>query len=725
MTENDLDAASGNRHWRSDLRPVRVLIVEDDTTDRVLIKAMLDRSGHEISTVEAMSVAEALVQMAAGGIDCVLLGLHLPDADELAALARLTAAAPGTAVVVLTGADSSDLAVAAVAGGAQDYLVKGRLDASTLVRSVRYAVERQQIQNSLAAALLERTSAMDALAISEDRFRRAFEDAPIGMSLSTFDSDGERRVIAVNRGLTTILGCTPQELLGTVLLGRVHSDDVSTALAALSRLLDGDDPVSLELRAAREDGTDSWLKLIASIIRDGTGTPQQLLIQYEDITERRQAQEQLSEYSFVDALTQLPNRLLALDRIRQSLARAARTGRSVAVMYVDIDHFKVVNDSLGHGAGDELLRVVGARLPAAVRPEDTVARIGGDEFVICCDDLPPEPGAAQLEAVDIAERVRSHLERPLVIDGRDLFVTVSIGIAVSTNQRHTADELLRDADTALYRAKDNGRSRWEVFDDALRAEAVDRLETERALRHALEKVQLAVHYQPIVAMNTGSVVGAEALLRWQHPSAGLITPGEFIRIAEETGLVVPIGEWVLDQACATLARWRTPDNPLTMAVNVSAKQLLRSDLTATVAALCDQYQLKPDWLTLEVTERQLVDLVGSGLSELNNLADYGANISLDDFGTGFGSLTYLRSMPVHAVKIDLSFVAGMLTSATDLAIVESVIRLGTALGLDIVAEGVETQESADKLRALGCPHAQGWLYGHPVPADQLIALHPA
>jgi diguanylate cyclase (GGDEF)-like protein len=393
-------------------------------------------------------------------------------------------------------------------------------------------------------------------------------------------------------------------------------------------------------------------------------------------------------------------------------------------MYLDLDHFKVINDSLGHGAGDDLLRIVGARLPESVRPEDTVARIGGDEFIVCCDDLPPEPRAAEVEAIAIAERARNSLERPANVAGQDLSVTVSVGIAVTNDQRRTADELLRDADTALYRAKDKGRSRWEVFDDALRAEAIGRLETERDLRDALDRMQLATVYQPIVELTSGRVVGAEALLRWHHPSAGLMPPAEFIRVAEETGLIVPIGQWVLEQACKTLASWRATGSTLSMAINVSAKQLLRSDLAAAVARLCDEYDLKPGCLTLEVTERQLVDLVGSGLSELRSLSEFGVKIALDDFGTGYGSLTYLRTMPVNTVKVDRSFVSGVLDSVTDIAIVESVVRLGTALNLDIVAEGIEAAPVATRLIELGCPHAQGWLYGHPMTADALLELHP-
>jgi diguanylate cyclase (GGDEF)-like protein/PAS domain S-box-containing protein len=705
--------------------PCTVLVIDDSPDDLVLINAMFDRSSSTVATVHVGSVGEAAEVLAERWFDCILLDLGLPDAKGLSGLLRLTEVSRGTATVVLTGTDNDELAVQAVAAGAQDYLVKGRIDVDTLLRTVRYAVERQRIQNQLAAAFAERTAAVDALADSEHRFRRAFEDSHLGMALQRIDSDGNREIIAANRSLETILGITAADLAGRGLIEFVHPDDVERVTAGYAQTSrQPERPFAVEVRMVRGDGELTWVALTGSLLLDNKGTPWQSLIQIEDVNDRRRAQEQIEQYSFVDVLTRLPNRLLALDRIRLALARSARSGRTVAVMYLDLDHFKVINDSLGHDAGDELLRAVGARLPETVRPEDTVARIGGDEFVICCDDLPREAGAAEVEAIGIAERVRAALERPVKVDGNELAVTVSVGIAISADHRRTAEELLRDADTALYRAKDKGRSRWEVFDEALRAEAVGRLETERDLRDALEKVQLATLYQPIVDLRSGVTVGAEALVRWRHPVAGLMPPAEFIRVAEETGLIVPIGQWVLEQACATLARWRGPNSSLTMAVNVSAKQLLRSDLSATVAKLCDDYHLKPSALTIEVTERQLVDLVGSGLSELRNLSEFGVKIALDDFGTGYGSLTYLRSLPVDAVKVDRTFVSGVRSSATDLAIVESVIRLGTALDLDIIAEGVEEEPVADRLIDLGCPHAQGWLYGKPATAESLLATFP-
>jgi diguanylate cyclase (GGDEF)-like protein/PAS domain S-box-containing protein len=702
-----------------------VLVIDDSPDDHVLIDAMFDLAPTPVVTSHAGSIAEATAMLTDEAFDCILLDLGLPDAQGLTGLLNLTAASRGTATVVLTGTDSDELAIQAVAAGAQDYLVKGRIDVELLVRTIRYAAERQRIQNELATALAERTAATDALAVSEHRFRRAFEDSHLGMALTSFEPDGSRSVIANNRALRVILGARDEEITGRPLLDWVHPDDVQRAVSAYTRALGRSDrPFAIEIRMIRTDGEPTWVEMTGSLLRDREGNLWQALAQIEDVNDRRRAQEQIEQYSFVDALTQLPNRLLALDRIRQALARSSRSGRSVAVMYLDLDHFKVINDSLGHDAGDELLRVVGARLPDAVRPVDTVARIGGDEFVVCCDDLPAEPGAAEVEAVAIADRTRAILERPVTVDGNDLSVTVSVGIAISGEQRRTAEELLRDADTALYRAKDKGRSRWEVFDDALRAEAVGRLETERDLRDALDKFQLATVYQPIVDLATGGVVGAEALLRWHHPQAGMMPPAEFIRVAEETGLIVPIGQWVLEQACGTLAKWQAPDSTLRMAINVSAKQLLRSDLAATVSRMCEDYDLKPNAITLEVTERQLVDLVGSGLSELRTLSQNGVKIALDDFGTGYGSLTYLRSLPVDTVKIDRSFVSGVLSSQTDLAIVESVIRLGTALNLDIVAEGIEESPVADRLTELGCPHAQGWLYGRPVSADTLLEIYP-
>ena len=523
-------------------RALRVLVTEDCRTDRRLVAAMLEsgpaRSEQQVVVEEAETLAATLELLLVGGIDCLLLDLQLPDADALVGLKQVLTAAPDLPVVVLTGTDDADLAARALSWGAQDYLVKGRVDVDGLLRTIRHAMERKEVQNALSQALSERTRALEQLSLSEQRFRRSFEDAPFGVLLGERAADGGWTVAEANTELADLLSVTSADLVGTDVLRRLHDDDKPAGLAWLDLLPQANQPAAvLEVRLTHPGREPTWTRLIGSTIRDQDGSAVQVLVQVQDIHERRQAQDQLRDYSFVDALTNLPNRLLALDRINQALARAARTGRSIAVMYVDLDHFKVVNDSLGHGVGDELLRVVGARLPQAVRPEDTVARIGGDEFVVCCDDLPAEAGAAELEAVSIAERMRHHLERPVSVGEHELAITVSVGIALSGDQRRTADELLRDADTALYRAKDNGRSRWEVFDDALREEALGRLETERALRQALERVQLAVHYQPVLDLASGEVIGAEALLRWQHPSAGLLSPDEFIRIAEETGLI--------------------------------------------------------------------------------------------------------------------------------------------------------------------------------------------
>jgi diguanylate cyclase (GGDEF)-like protein len=382
-------------------------------------------------------------------------------------------------------------------------------------------------------------------------------------------------------------------------------------------------------------------------------------------------------------------------------------------LFIDLDHFKAVNDSLGHPAGDELLRVVAERLVGAVRPSDTVARFGGDEFVIFCDDLGPTPAAADAQTIEIAKRIERGLVPPVRLGGEDVRVAASIGITVSRAARQSPEELLRDADAAMYRAKERGRGRFEMFDPALHERALQRMETESGLRRALVDEAFTLHYQPIIDLATGRCRAVEALLRWADPARGLVQPAEFLTVAEDTGLIVPIGEWVLHRACQDRARWTERSDDLVVAVNVSAMQLSRSDLVSTVRKALDDARLPAPALELEITESVLVNASHSALSQLDELEALGVRLALDDFGTGYASLTSLRNLTIHQVKIDRSFVALIPDQTQDTVIVDVIVRLARGLGLEVVAEGVETAEQADTLRAMGCQFAQGYYFARP------------
>jgi diguanylate cyclase (GGDEF)-like protein len=429
---------------------------------------------------------------------------------------------------------------------------------------------------------------------------------------------------------------------------------------------------------------------------------------------QKAVEHQLAHNSLHDSLTGLPSRLLLLDRLGRAVAAQARRGGLVAVLGLDLDRFKVVNDSLGRAAGDELLVEVGKRLVGAVREGDTVARVGGDEFVLLCDQ------EERQAAVCVAERVLRALERPVRVCGRDLRLAASIGIAYSDGGADP-DDLVRNADLAMYKAKAQGGSRIEVFDEAMNEQAVSRLDLEADIRRAIDEGQFRVFYQPIVALKSGAAVGVEALVRWDHPDRGLVSPADFIPLAEETGLIVPLGSWVLKEACREVAGWqqsRPGTDPLSLSVNVSARQLADADLSKTVHSALEDSGLRPATLSLEITESAVMRDPEASAKVLRELKLLGVGVCVDDFGTGYSSMASLKKLPVDVLKIDRTFVSGVDGGPEDRAIVAAVVHLAEALELDIVAEGVERPTQAIELRRLGCGYAQGFDWSRPLPAAE-------
>lgn len=437
-----------------------------------------------------------------------------------------------------------------------------------------------------------------------------------------------------------------------------------------------------------------------------------------DAIERQAVEDAIRERAVQDPLTGLPNRVLFVDRLEHALARLGRQQSLAAILFLDLDHFKLVNDSLGHHVGDELLAAAAPRIKHALRSSDTVARFGGDEFGILLEDI-----ASERDAIETAERIAAIFARPFVLSGSEHFVTTSIGIALATGGER-ADELIRDADAAMYRAKDRGRARYEVFDEGMRGRAIERLRMENDLRRALERGQLRLEYQPVVSLTNSSIVGVEALLRWHHPERGEIPPSEFIPIAEENGLIEPIGRWVLENACRQAAVWYSarPDSaPIGMSVNLSAVQVARRTLPEVVRAALSSTGLDPVCLSLEITETVMVR-DADGLTEiLEALKALGVRLVLDDFGTGYSSLSYLTRLPLDVLKVDRSFVDGLGNEPRDTAITETIIAMSRALSLEVVAEGVETAEQVNELSRLGCTLAQGFHFSRAVPAREITA----
>jgi diguanylate cyclase (GGDEF)-like protein len=446
-----------------------------------------------------------------------------------------------------------------------------------------------------------------------------------------------------------------------------------------------------------------------------------IVVNYRDITERKTFEERLKHQAFHDTLTKLPNRALFMNRLGHALIRTERREKSAAVLFLDLDNFKLINDSLGHEAGDRLLVSVAERLRRCLRAEDTASRFGGDEFTVLLENVKDAS-----DAVRVADQITRALSTPFILESREVFVTTSIGIALGTSGRERPTDLLRNADVALYRAKASGKATYEVFDAFMNIAALERLDLEGDLRRAIERGEFAVHYQPQLELSTGRIAGWEALVRWMHPERGPILPAAFLSVAEETGLIVQIGRLVLEEACRQATEWQEQhptETPLKMSVNISAKQLQRPDeLVEEVIRILEQTELAPGSLVLEITESMLMGDAEQNVDVLRRLKDLSIGIAVDDFGTGYSNLAYLKRFPVDMLKVDKSFVDGLGENPEATAIVEAVVSLARAMGMQTVAEGIETTGQADLLRALGCELGQGYYFSQPLPAHEANAL---
>jgi diguanylate cyclase (GGDEF)-like protein/PAS domain S-box-containing protein len=497
-----------------------------------------------------------------------------------------------------------------------------------------------------------------------------------------------------------LLGHEPAALLGRSATELVEAEDRPLVAGAV-RAARADGATSVTYRVRRADGAVVWFE---STLRAVAG---ETVAVSRDVTARKAAEVELAHQALHDALTGLPNRVLFLDRLKHALARSRRAGTgAVAVLFLDVDRFKVINDSLGHDVGDAVLVDVAGRLGRALRPSDTVARFGGDEFTVLCEEV-----ANDAEALAIAQRIVEVFEQPFSLGGRDVVLSTSVGVAVAGSAHDRPEDLIRDADAAMYRAKERGRARYELFDAEMRAMAVQRLEVESELRCAIDRGELRVHLQASVDLACGDVVGYEALVRWEHPTRGLLMPAEFVPLAEETGLIVPLGTYVLHEACATAAGW--DDEEASVAVNLSARQLAQPDVVEVVAEALRASALAPERLCLELTESAVLE--AGGADTLHRLKALGIRLALDDFGTGWSSLAHLRAFPIDVLKLDRAFVSGLGHEPQDLAIARAVIGLGHALGVRCVAEGVETAAQLAVLEELGCDTGQGYLFAAPAP----------
>jgi len=565
----------------------------------------------------------------------------------------------------------------------------------------------------------------------EELFRLVAENAADMIAL--VDTKGRR--LYNNPAYRKILGYSPEELEQTSAFEQIHPDDRFKVMEAAREAREGAAERRLEYRMRHKNGTWCVLESTASAIRNPKGEVEELVIVNRDITERRRAEEQLEHDAFHDPLTGFPKRNLFVDRLQHCWLRARRSpAYKYAVLFVDVDGFRVFNDSMGHVVGDQLIIEIGRRLSSCLRYDDTVtrpkgqwrmgdpvlSRLGGDEFTILLDGL-RDPS----DAMRVAERIQTAMGRPFEVGGRQVFTSASVGIALSTTPHERPEDLLRDADIAMRRAKSLGKSRCQLFDIEMHTRAVSRLKLESELRQALEQEQLRLHYQPIVRVESGQIVGFEALLRWQHPEQGLLVPDNFIEMAENTGLIVPMGRWVLESACRQIRAWqsRFPSHPpLSVSVNVSAKQFAHTSLVGDAEAAIHKAEIEPSSLQLEITESMAMadpDFTDRVLVQLKHL---GVQIGIDDFGTGHSSLSRLRRFPVDVIKIDRSFVHNMNVDQVNRDIVNLIITLAQNLNLKAVAEGVESPTHVTHLKQLHCKLAQGFLFSPPVEAEKAERL---
>ena len=683
-----------------------LLLVEDDFGDVRLLREMFKEQGSrktELTHVECMGDAEK--HLANHAVDIIVLDLGLSDAQGLEAVRRAHSAAPHIPLVVLTCLDDEALAAQALQEGAQDYLIKGEIDARGLLRALRYAVERKAMEEAL---FMEKERAQVTLKC-------------IGDAVACTDSSGD--ITFLNLAAEQMTACPSGEAAGKPMA------DVFQIINSTSRETIPN-PMEMAIRQnrtlqlpsscllVRHDGFEIPIESSVAPIHDRGGQVLGAVIVFRDVSAAREMARQIAYSAQHDFLTGLPNRMLLNDRVNQAIHLASRHMKKVAVLFLDLDGFKHINDSLGHRIGDRLLQAIAKRLVDCVRGSDTVSRQGGDEFVVLLLEVDQPEGAATM-----ARRMLQTMAEPHSIDHHDLHVTISIGVSVYPDDGLDAETLIKNADTAMYQAKEDGRHSYQFFKPAMNVRAVERQSIEESLRRALERREFALHYQPRINLKTLAITGAEALIRWTHPTRGLVSPGQFIPIAEDCGLILPIGKWVLREACKQARAWLDAGLPLgTVAVNISAIEFREENFLEGVFAILKDTGLDPSSLELELTEGVLMKHADSTALLLEALRARGVRVAVDDFGTGYSSLSYLRKFPIDALKIDQSFVRQITTVADETTIVTAVISMGRSLKLRIVAEGVETEAQLAFLQAHECDEAQGYYFSRPVPPQQFANL---
>jgi len=685
-------------------RPNRVLIVDDNEMNRDMLARRLERKGYQVSV--AASAHELMERIKKDSIELVLLDIEMPEISGLEGLQRIRTlySAIELPVIMVTARNQSEDIVKALQMGANDYLTK----------PIDFAVALARIGTQLS-----HKRAQEGLKESEERYALAARGANDGL----WDWNLATNVIYFSDRWKAMIGYSEDEMSDKPeeWLDRVHTDDRQRMLDEIASHQNGHTPHFESVHRIRhKDGTFRWMLSRGLAVRDRSGKPVRMAGSQTDITEGKVS----------DPLTGLPNRLLFLDRLDRLMKHSKRhSERLFAVLFLDLDAFKMINDSLGHLIGDQLLLGVSKRLEKCLRSSDTVARLGqetftlarmgGDEFTVLLDDL-KDPA----DANRAAERIMEGLSAPFDLEGKEVFTSASIGIALCNSTYKDPEEIMRDADTAMYRAKSLGKARFEVFNADMRASVMARLELETDLRRALDRGEFCNYYQPIVSLSSGELTGFESLLRWQHPTRGLLGPKEFISVAEDTGLIRELGWWSLREACCRIAEWRKmdPGRDLIVSVNLSIKQFVQPNLVENIGNLLNELALAPDALKLEITESTVMDDPATAVEMLRQMKALGIRLAIDDFGTGYSSLSYLHRFPLDTLKIDRSFISGVNGGINGMEIAKTIMPLAKNLSLDVVAEGVETAEQAQELKRLDCKYAQGYFFSKPLSREDAEAL---
>jgi diguanylate cyclase (GGDEF)-like protein len=727
---------------------VRILLLEDDPISVEIVGTYLRRIDFaDVTLHSAVRMSDALGLLADVDVDLVVADLHLPDSNGAATIATLVQTV-GCPVIAITADRDPSMRDATLACGAFEFIQKDDLTETTLMRLVRLAM----MQAGTYRSLRESRRAEAALRESEGRFRSLAgfgQTALVNTQAAELVRQAARAIFDALRA-EAVAYVDNEPGSSSLVLREIVADAASGVLRApidcaaddpIMRAMSGElvltqgarlpFPWAGELRSAllvpvRADGEVRGVLCACCRPADAFGLEQVNFVQatssvLSTALQRIDSEARLAYLAQFDPLTGLPNRALLADRFSQMIVHAKRRSSPVAVLFIDLDGFKAVNDTLGHAGGDRLLKEVAARLQSAVRSEDTVARISGDEFAIVLPDL-ARPDDAGL----VAQKVIESLARSIEVQGSEIFVTASVGIAAFPADGLDADTLIGAADAAMYRAKQTGRNAYQFFTAEINQRSRARVQLGGELRKALEREEFALYYQPKYQLATRRPVGAEALLRWNHPDRGLVEPNEFIPVLEETGLIVPVGEWAIQRACKDLKAWQYSGSEIgAVSVNLSARQFRQHDLDARIKSIVGAAGVDPSLVELEITESQLVTDPDHGVRMMRALCDAGLRIAIDDFGTGYSSLAYLTRFPVSALKIDRSFVREMARDKNDAAIVRTIVEMAHSLEFTVIAEGVETEEQAHLLQLLRCEQAQGYLFTRPLPAQKLARLHGA